>query len=78
MGESGRFKMAVDYYPGHFMEKDMLVALGANMGFSFVLAKMQDFDIQLQTGINDVVLLFPSGIQNDVKLILAIGVGNYE
>jgi hypothetical protein len=78
MGESGRFRMALDYYPGHLLEEDMIVAVGANIGLSFVLAKMQDFDFIFHTGFADNVFLYSDGLKNDAKLILAVGVGNYE
>ncbi len=77
-GETGRFQLAFDYYPGHLNETDMSFAAGVNLGFSSVLAKMGNFNIQLFTGLNDTVLLYSSGIKNDLKLRLAIGVGNYE
>lgn len=76
--DSGRFAFALDWYPGHLMEDDMTVALGANMLLTFILADMQDFDIHFQAGVRDTVLLYSDGLKNDAKLLLAIGVGNYE
>jgi len=78
IGKTGRIQGALDYYPGHLMTSGMPLALGAQMLGSFVLADMQDFDIHFQTGIKDSVRIYSGGLKNDVKLILAIGVGNYE
>ena len=78
MGESGRFQMALDYFPGYLSQSDMKLAMGANMMLSFVLADMQDFDIHLHTGVKDTVLMYSTGLVNDAKLIIAVGVGNYE
>lgn len=78
LGESGRFHIALDYYPGSLMEKDMLAAAGGNFGISSVLAKMQNFDIQFYFGVKDTIVIYSKGLKNEAKLRLAIGVGNYE
>jgi len=54
------------------------LAIGTQLLGSFVLADMQDFDIQLQTGIKDSLRIYSGGLKNDAKIIFAIGVGNYE
>lgn len=78
LGDSGRLSIALDYYPGSLMEKDMLAAAGGNFGISSVLAKMQNFDIQFFIGVKDAVLIYSNSLKNEAKLRLAIGVGNYE
>jgi len=78
LGKSTRFRMAVDYYPGYLSSDDILLALGGNLLLSFVLADMQDFDVHIQTGVRDTALLLDSGLKNDLKFVLAIGVANYE
>jgi hypothetical protein len=78
MGESGRFQLAVDYYPAHLWIDSMTLALGGNMYMAFMLADMNDFDVYLKTGIKDDIFLTSSGIRNDARLVLSIGVGNYE
>jgi len=78
IGESGRFRIALDYYPGYLFGDAMDFAMGANAGFTFVLAEMQDFDIHFHAEVKDTVLSYPEGLKNDAKLILAIGAGNYD
>ena len=78
LGQSARLKMALDYYPGHLATDDIALALGGNLLVSFIMAEMQDFSVHFQTGVRDTVLLRDSGLTNDAKLILAIGVGDYE
>lgn len=78
MGEKGRFQWTFDYYPGHLSESDMIFAGGTEMVFSSVLADLQDFDIMLNTTLKDTLLLSSGGVTNDSKLILAVGVGNYD
>lgn len=77
-GESGRFRIALDYYPGYLFGDAIDFAMGANAGLTFVLAEMQDFDIHFHADVKDTVLLYPQGLKNDAKLILAIGAGNYD
>ena len=78
LGPSARLKMALDYYPGHLATDDIALALGGNLLVSFIVAEMQDFSVHFQTGVRDTALLRDSGLMNDAKLILAIGVGDYE
>lgn len=78
LGSSTRLAWALDYYPGHFMNSDMSAAFGTQLFATFVLARMQDFGIHLQTGIRDTVLLYNDGLKNDAKLIFALGIGDYE
>jgi hypothetical protein len=77
-GKSARLKMAVDYYPGHLSTDDISLALGGNLLVSFILARMQDFSVNFQTGVRDTALLRDDGFMNDAKFILAIGVGDYD
>jgi hypothetical protein len=78
LGDSTRLAWALDYYPGHFANSDMSAAFGTQLLVTFVLAKMQDFGIHFQTGIRDTVLLYKDGLKNDAKLVLALGIGDYE
>jgi len=78
LGKTGRIQGAIDYYPGHLMKSGMPLALGTQLLCSFVLADMQDFDVQFQTGIKDSLRVYSGGLKNDAKIIFAIGVGNYE
>jgi hypothetical protein len=78
VGSTGRLQWVVDYYLGHLMVDNMTVALGTQLLTSFVLADMQDFDILFSTGIKDSVFVYSSSVRNDAKLVLSLGVGNYE
>ncbi len=78
VGETGRFRIAADYYPGYLLVDGIRFAMGGNMGFAFVLAEMQDFDIHFHADLKDILIVYSDGMKNDAKLILAIGVGNYD
>jgi len=78
VGEIGRFRIAADWYPGYLFADGIDFAMSANMGFAFVLAEMQDFDIHFHADLKDTVLVQPAGLKNDAKLVMAIGVGNYD
>lgn len=78
VGDSSRLAWALDYYPGHLMNSDMKAAFGTQLLMTFVLSRMQDFGIHFQAGIRDTVLLYNDGLKNDAKLVLAIGIGDYE
>lgn len=78
VGETGRFRIAADYYPGYLFGGTMDFAAGANAGITFVLAEMQDFDILFHADLKDTVLSYPEGLKNDARLILAIGAGNHD
>ncbi len=78
MGEGGFFNLALDWYAGHLFDPDVTFAMGASMGLMFVLADMPDFDIHFLMGARDTVLVLPDGLKNDIKVVLAIGVGNHE
>lgn len=78
MGETGHFHLALDWYGGHLMDDDITVAFGADMNITFELANMQDFSIFFRMGLKDTLVLHTDGMKNDIKAVLAIGVGNYE
>lgn len=78
LGRAAHLKMSLDYYPGHLSTDDITLAFGGNLLLSFTLAKMQDFSVHFQTGIRDTTLLRNTGLMNDAKFLLAIGVGDYE
>ncbi len=77
-GSSNRMQMSIDYYPQHLFEADLAAALSAQLLFSFVMADMQDFNFHFNVGLKDTAMLYTSGLQNDIKLSLSIGVGNNE
>jgi len=78
IGGANRLQLSLDYYPGHLYTPDLIVAAGANLHLSFVLAEMQDFNVHFNIGIRDTLLIFSTGLRNDAKLTLYFGVGNKE
>jgi hypothetical protein len=78
LGKAAHLKMSLDYYPGHLSTDDITLAFGGNLLVSFTVAEMQDFSVHFQTGIRDTVLLRDTGLMNDAKFLLAIGVGDYD
>lgn len=78
IGSSGFFQMGADWFAGHLYDDDIIVALGFHMALTAVLADMPDFDVFIKAGIRDSLFLLNSGLRNDAKLTLSIGVGNYE
>lgn len=77
-GESGLLEIGADWLAGHLYTEGMIVAAGAHLGMTFILADMQDFDIHMRMSVQDAFMLYSSGMTNDTKVTLAIGVGNYE
>jgi hypothetical protein len=78
IGNTGRLALSCDWYPGHLLSSDITLAIGANMLAAFVLADMQSFNVYFYSGIRDTVIIYNSMLRNDIKLTLAIGVGDYE
>lgn len=78
LGETGRLKMGIDYYAGHLFADTIDAALGFNLTATSVMAELSDFDIHFRTGIRDTLMIKGGTPVNDVRLILAFGVGNYE
>lgn len=78
VGKKGRFHISADYLAGHLLSSSIPVGIGANLGFASVLADFESVDILFHFDIKDNVFLYSRGPKNDAKLILAIGVGNYE
>jgi hypothetical protein len=78
LGKGAHLKMSLDYYPGHLSTDDITLALGGNVLVSFTVAEMQDFSVHFQAGIRDTALLRDTGLMNDAKFHLAIGVGDYD
>lgn len=77
-GSSGLLQVGADWYAGHLFESDITAAMGAHIMMTFILAEMHNFDVLFRAGVKDSLFLVDGGMRNDVKLTLAIGVGNYE
>lgn len=78
IGETGRLKTGIDYYAGHLYADNIDVALGFHLMVSSVMAELSDFDIHFCTGLRDSFMIRNGAMVNDVRLILAIGIGDYE
>lgn len=78
IGGANRLQLSIDYYPGHLYTSDLTVAAGANLLMSFIMAEMQDFNVHFNIGIRDTMLMYASGLRNETKLTLYIGLGNNE
>ena len=77
-GETGLLETGVDWYAGHLYTEGMIAAAGVHLGLTVILAEMQDFDIHVRMAVQDAFMLYSSGMTNDTKVTLAIGVGNYD
>ena len=78
LGESTRMKAGIDYYVGHIFTDTIDIALGFNLNFTSILEEMADFDIHFSVGAQDVFMINRGSPVNDLRLIFAIGIGNYK
>lgn len=78
LGKSTRMKTGIDYYVGHVVTDTVDVAFGAHLNFTSVLEEMADFDIHVSAGVKDVFVIAGGDPVNDLRLIFAIGIGNYK
>lgn len=78
LGDLTRMKTGIDYYVGHVITDTIDIALSFHLNFTSVLEEMADFDIHVSAGVQDVFMVAGGNPVNDLRLIFAIGVGNYK
>jgi hypothetical protein len=77
-GNTGRLAVSADWYPGHLLTDDISFAGSGSLLAAFLLADMQSFNFYFYSGLRDTVILYNGTLRNDIKVMLAIGVGDYE
>jgi len=77
-GKSGRFEIGLDWLALHLWEKAHIADVNAYMATTFTYAKLQDFDMYFRIGIHDTFAIKTTGIVNDARILIALGVGNHD
>lgn len=72
------FETSFDYFLGHLMYEDILTAFDLSLNFSWILADLDKADIGLNFGIRDALYVMDDGSQNQLKLIISVGVCNND
>ena len=73
-----KFGIHADYYPGHFAHDDLKAAAEFGTAFLFPLNVHERSKVSIELGASDVLFVKDEGIDNRIKGIFAIGVGNVQ
>ena len=71
-----RFEGFGDYYPGHLMYESVSAAFEAGAAVSIPFVEGDIMSIGMKIGLSDEVFIKTSGVENNVKCVFSIGVGN--
>ena len=71
-------ELSADYFIGHLFYDKMKFAMDFSLNFSLILADLDKADIGINFGVRDVVFSMDEGLQNQLKLIISIGVINND
>lgn len=71
-------ELSADYYLGHLFYDEMRMAMDFSLNFSLILADYDKADIGVNFGVRDAIFLMNEGLQNQLKLIISIGVINND
>ena len=71
-------ELSADYFIGHLFYDEMKFAMDFSLNFSLILADLDNADIGINFGVRDSVFAMNEGLQNQLKLIISIGVINND
>ena len=71
-------ELSADYYLGHLFYDGMKFAMDFSLNFSLILADYDKADIGVNFGVRDAIFAMEEGLQNQLKLIISIGVINND
>lgn len=71
-------EFSVDYLLGHLFYEKMNFAMDFSLNFSLILSDFDNVDVGLNFGVRDVIFAMSEGLQNQLKLIISIGVINND
>ena len=71
-------ELSADYYLGHLFYDGMNFAMDFSLNFSLILADYDKADIGVNFGVRDAIFAMEEGLQNQLKLIISIGVINND
>jgi len=75
---SSKFGVHADYYPGHFAYSDLKAAAEFGASMLFLVNSHEKTRVGVELGVSDVLFVKDGGIENRIKGIFAIGVGNVQ
>ena len=71
-------ELSADYLFGHLFYEKIDFAMDFSLNFSLILADLDKADIGINFGVRDAVFAMNEGLQNQLKLIISIGVINND
>lgn len=71
-------ELSADYLAGHLFYDKMNFAMDFSLNFSLILSDLDNVDVGVNLGIRDAVFVMEDGLQNQLKLIISIGVINND
>lgn len=71
-------ELSADYLAGHLFYDKMNFAMDFLLNFSLILSDLDNVDVGVNLGIRDAVFAMEDGLQNQLKLIISIGVINND
>jgi hypothetical protein len=71
-------ELSADYFVGHLFYDKMKFAMDFSLNFSLILADLDKADIGINFGVRDALFSMEEGLQNQLKLIISIGVINND
>lgn len=71
-------ELSLDYLFGHLFYEKIDFAMDFSLNFSLILADLDKADIGINFGVRDAVFAMNEGLQNQLKLIISIGVINND
>ncbi len=71
-------ELSADYFAGHLFYEEMKFAMDFSLNFSLIFADLDNADIGINFGVRDTAYAMNAGLQNQLKLIISIGVINND
>ncbi|MDR1748216.1 MAG: hypothetical protein LBR47_04075 [Spirochaetaceae bacterium] len=68
----------LDYFPGHFAYKGIYAAFEVGANATMVVAEFNKVDINFKFGLKNTTFIENSGVNNQTRILLSIGVGKNE
>lgn len=68
----------IDYNFGHLFTKNVYTSFDAGINFTLVLADLNKVSVAFTFGLFDTFMLTSSGVHNQIKAIISMGVGNND
>lgn len=71
-------ELSADYLMGHLFYDKINFSMDFSLNFSLILSDLDNVDVGLNFGVRDAIFAMKEGLQNQLKLIISIGVINND